>query len=253
MKNRGIFLISAIFILSILINFISADLGPKPTMEFNIQYETSNQITLINGSQYQCEDKDCNNIKRLSEYGPQRFLCNSNSCRSAAYGYSPYQKLILNFSDKQRESQIFYTNAFNAKFNVRVTDSELIVEETTPFASKWKVSSFIKSLIITLILELLVALKYLSKNKLPKKILVSILIGNLITLPIVWFIIQLIITKLEIFILLSEIFAIVFEAYFIYYLNKKKITIKKAFILSIIMNLTSWIIGGFISFISVIT
>jgi hypothetical protein len=45
---------------------------------------------------------------------------------------------------------------------------------------------------------------------------------------------------------LSEIFAIVFEAYFIYYLNKQAITLKKSFVLSTIMNLASLIIGGFI-------
>ena len=248
MKNKSAFCIFLFTIFLISPILVSADLGPKPTMEFNLIYETQNQITLLGGEQYQCEDKNCENIKPLGEYGPQRFTCQDNFCRSLAYGYSPYQKLVLNFSDMARESQIFHTESFNGEFNVKVTNSQLLIEETTPITSKGRFSSFIKALIITLILELLVALIYLSSTKISKKVLLYVLIANIISLPIVWFLfpsIQIMPLVFLIFII-SEIFAVIFEAYFIHYFNKNIISLKKSFILSMIMNLVSLFVGGFI-------
>jgi hypothetical protein len=248
MKNKFTLYIFLFITLLISPTPVSADTAPKPTMKFNIHYETQNQITLLGGEQYQCEDKNCEEIKALGEYGPQRFTCENNSCSSLAYGYSPYQKLVLNFSDKTRESQIIHTEAFNAEFNVKVTDSSLIIEETTPITSRGRVPSFIKALIITLILELLVALIYLSITKISKRILLYVLIANVISLPIVWFLFPSIKITSLVFLMfvLSEIFAVVFEAYFIYHLNKKIISLRKSFVLSTIMNLVSLFVGGFI-------
>lgn len=248
MKNKSVLYIFLFTILLISPMLVSADLGPKPTMKFNLQYETQNQITLLGGEQYQCGDKNCEDIKPLGKLGPQRFTCQDNFCSSLAYGYYPYQKLVLNFSDKSRESQIFHTESFNAEFNVKVTDSNLIIDETTPITSRGRFPSFIKALIITLILELLVALIYLSATKISKKIILYVLIANIISLPIVWFLfpsIQIIPLVFLIFVI-SEVFAVVFEAYFIYYFNKKIISLKKSFILSIIMNMVSLFVGGFI-------
>jgi hypothetical protein len=47
-------------------------------------------------------------------------------------------------------------------------------------------------------------------------------------------------------ILAGEGFAFIFEGYFIQLRNKEAITLKKAFLLSILMNLASLIIGGVI-------
>lgn len=241
----------------------NADLGPKPTMKFNIIFETFNQITLIGGQQYQCKDKSCLDIKPLGEYGPQRFTCYNNSCQSLAYGYDPYQKLVLNFTDKARESQVFSAKSFDAEFNVRVTDSQLIVEELNTRETisdninnkKDNLFFFLISLIITIALELLVALTYLFSLRISKKLLTWVLVANLISLPIVWFIFPLIkignlIYPIHI-IILSEIFAIIFETYFVYFVSKKQIMLRRSLILSILMNMVSLFLGRFIYFLIV--
>lgn len=81
----------------------------------------------------------------------------------------------------------------------------------------------------------------------------SVIIANLISVPILWLFIEfrsiIPLTGLLKDLLISlfgEIFVIIFEAYFIYWLNKKIITLKGSFILSLIMNLVSLIGGGFI-------
>ena len=249
MKNKLRLVIVILIGIALLSYSVIADLAPKPTMSFNIIDETSNHARFLGGEQFQCEDQNCVNMTPLGTLGPQQFTCRGDSCRSLAYGYRPYQKLVLNFSDKLRESSIFSTESFNAEFNVKVTDSQLSVEETTPVISKGGTfPSFIKALIITMLLELLVAIIYLSATKTSKGVLVSVLIGNIISLPMVWFLFPLMSTIISAFpiFVLSELFAVVFEAYLIHYMNKQIISLKKSFILSILMNIVSVIWGGII-------
>ncbi|MBI5066430.1 hypothetical protein HZA97_09430 [Candidatus Woesearchaeota archaeon] len=243
MKNK--FITLPLLLLTILIySFpVYADIGPKPSMSFNLIYETSQEINLIDGEQYQCSDKDCADIKPLGEFGPQRLRCSQSSCHSLAYGYSPYQKLVLNFSDKNRESNVFNTNSFNSNFNVKVTESQLIIEDVTPLLSRGETPYFLNALILTVVLELLTALIYLSRAKISKKVLASVFVANIISLPIVWFVFP-ILQNPFLILVLSEIFAVVFEMYFIHVLNKRSITLKQSFKLSLIMNLVSLFLGG---------
>jgi hypothetical protein len=119
-----------------------ADLGPKPSMDFKISYKTSKPLSIIEATQMQCKDKGCSDPKPLSLYGPQHFECDGikpssfpmplskkDTCFSLSYGYDPYQKLVLRFSDNVvRESNIFPANQFTAHYSLTVTDSALIVE-----------------------------------------------------------------------------------------------------------------------------
>lgn len=111
------------------------------------------------------------------------------------------------------------------------------------------IRGFFIALILTLILELIVALIYVSIRKISKKVLISVFIANIISLPIVWLIVWFIFPLINIGILallLGEAFAFVFEGYFIYLLNKDVLTLKESFVLSILMNSVSLIIGGLI-------
>lgn len=113
-------------------------------------------------------------------------------------------------------------------------------------------SMFNFALILALIIETLIALAYLFKRKISKKVLISVFIGNLISVPLLWFCFnkfqQLIAISdfLELstlIILVGEIFVFIFEALFVYFLNKKRIKLGESFILSAIMNLISFICG----------
>lgn len=106
MKTNFLILFSLAFLLLPLV--VSADLGPKPSMEFNLIYETTEPIRLISGQQLQCKNRDCKNAQPLKEISDlQGFWCGQNSCSSSAYVYTPYQKLRIEFSDKIRESNLF--------------------------------------------------------------------------------------------------------------------------------------------------
>jgi hypothetical protein len=126
------------------------------------------------------------------------------------------------------------------------TNGAAIITDITPFFNAHRIITFILALIITIALELLVALIYCSRRKIPKKkILQSVLFANLISLPIVWFVFPFLKTILVV-ILLSEIFAIVIEAYLIHSFNKTILSLRESFTLSLIMNVVSFLLGGFI-------
>lgn len=133
MKNITILLISIFFVL-ILGICAFADIGPKPTMRFQFTNETNKPVTIVKGQQLECKNSDCSKYKPLKEYGPQRFVCDDKlSCRSLAYGYpSDKHKLVIEFSDKIRESNVFEAKAYDAIFNVKITDDALVVEELIP-------------------------------------------------------------------------------------------------------------------------
>jgi hypothetical protein len=109
---------------------VLADTGPKPTMDFAFKPElTGEPVTITSGTLYECEQSDCSDAAPLEELGPQRFTCEANSCRATAYGFAPYHKIEIEFSDgKTRQSNIFETAGFDSKYTVTVRPDDLLVE-----------------------------------------------------------------------------------------------------------------------------
>ena len=109
---------------------VLADTGPKPTMDFQFKQElTGDQVTITSGILYECEQSNCIDAAPLQELGPQRFTCDANSCSALAYGFAPYHKIEIEFSDgKTRQSNIFKTAGFESKYIVTVRPDDLLVE-----------------------------------------------------------------------------------------------------------------------------
>ena len=106
------------------------DTGPKPSMEFAFKQElTGEQVTIVSGILYECDQSDCSDAAPLEELGPQGLYCEVESCRALAYGFAPYHRLKIEFSDGvKRESNIFETAGFNSKYTVTVRPEDLLVE-----------------------------------------------------------------------------------------------------------------------------
>jgi hypothetical protein len=107
-----------------------ADTGPKPGMEFTFKQESGGDpLTVVSGILYECEQADCTDAAPLQELGPQGFWCDDLSCSAAAYGFSPYHQLEIEFSDgKTRQSNIFETAGFDSTYTVAVRPDDLLVE-----------------------------------------------------------------------------------------------------------------------------
>lgn len=226
-------------------SFAYADLGPKPSMTFNIVL--SEGIALVGGEQIECQDVDCKDSQLLGEAGPQRFFCiiKDSQCFSRAYGYAPYHKLSLQFLDKTRQSNVFKSLAFDASFSVKISDNKLVIEEKkSEVSGKDLFTPFFGAVLITIVIELTLALLIFLALKTPKKkrLLFVVLSGNCITLPFVWFTFPLI-HPAPLAIPLAECFAVLFEAWWIWIIGKKQFSFPKSLLLSIALNMLS-VIGG---------
>ncbi len=112
------------------VQIVLADTGPKPTMDFAFdQTLLESDLQVISGSLYECDQPDCSDAAPLQEVGPQRFTCDTTSCQATAYGFAPYHKIEIEFSDEQtRQSNIFPTAGFNSKYTLTVRPDDLLVK-----------------------------------------------------------------------------------------------------------------------------
>lgn len=250
----------------------SADLGPKPSVDIDVIYNQQNiSDSSFSAKMLSCgpqdtaqkqpgSEKDFVPQLKISEYDsskncywyPSWFAwggqCTNSSCH---FGYMPPSEFKLAVFVPSVD-KVFITNEisrtnFNSRYKAELfSDGSAKISETTPVLSSDKISSFAKAFPITIILELLVSLILLSVRKLPKKILAYILLANIISLPIVWFLFPLVKLPLLAIIVMSEIFAVLFETYFVYLLNKQIISFRQSLTLNILNNLASLFVGGFI-------
>jgi len=215
-----------------------ADTGPKPTEAFAFEYKIP-KVDIVSGQLLQCDDPDCQAGKPLTKGGPQNFTCTVDACQSLAYGYSKYQKLAITFTDGVRVSNVFTKGAFFANYTVTVLQGSLQVKETSGLVSR----ACCPSLGLTLVLETLLASIYLSVFHLPRSILGWVPVASLITLPFVWAVFPYLGLNDWLTTALSESFAVVVEAAFIYAVTSRAISLRHVVILSLAMNAFSFLVG----------
>ena len=244
LTRRSLFLVVGIMLV-LSAGTAYADIGPKPTMKFKFVYEIP-PVSILDGQQIECEDVACKNAQPLAALGPQRFSCEANECSSMAYGYRPYHKLIIKFNDRERESSVFEQKGFNGEYVVTVREQSLSVRQTfDPVGSlnPLLLFAFLPALILTLVIELIVAAIYLTIRRISKRILIWVLVANILSLPLVWFLFPLLQLDAVTTILLAEIFAVVFEAALLAVTNRRILPFRQAAVLSVLMNAASALIG----------
>jgi len=214
-----------------------ADIGPKPSMEFSFEYRID-PVTIVGGQLIECEDAACETSKPLESVGPQGFTCTENTCSSLAYGYAPYHKLIVEFTDRTRESNVFTKQASEASFSVTVSETALEVEEV-----RGGFRSCCSGLLFTLVLETLVASAYLSLFRLPRTALGWVPLSSLLSLPVVWFVFPQLPFPAGLIVALSEVFAVLFETGLIYLVARRVLPLKHVAALSLVMNVASFSFG----------
>lgn len=126
-KFKKTFLLLFFLFMLIPYRIVFADTGPKPTMEF--EFAQAGGLTITSGILYECDQSDCSDAEPIKELGPQRLRCDAVSCSALAYGFAPYHKLEIQFSDaKTRASNVFETAGFNSRYKVTVREDDLLVE-----------------------------------------------------------------------------------------------------------------------------
>ncbi|MFH1786967.1 MAG: hypothetical protein ABH829_04950 [archaeon] len=280
MKNTTAFMVISVLVLSLLPNIASADAIPPMAevyLDLGSEYASAGNFSIellrCRNSTFETSyhiDRDAVDLN-ISIYDPENGCYWKRGspvakCRNEVCFVNegvPYGKDFMLAIYAPAISKVFITNKLRAdlgrnEYHIdlsailpeqvleNATGIQKIIDvEVTESAELSAFTYFVLALAITLILESLVALVYLPTIKLKNKankILRSILYANIISLPAVW----ILVVSLPFFsiIAFAEIFAFVFEAYFIHWMNKKYLALKQAFRLSLIMNLVSFFLGG---------
>jgi hypothetical protein len=215
-----------------------ADVGPKPSMSFTFQFD-GDPIAIVEGQLLECDDEECTSPEPLEELGPQKFSCTETECSSIAYGYADYHKLVITFADGERESNVFTKKAMAARYRVTVSEDGLEVQEVRNPIGRLCCPSFF----VTLVLETLVAVGYLRAYGLPQAALGWVPLASVLTLPVVWFGFPELHLASGWITGLSEGYAVLFETGFLYLATWRSLSLRHAFLLSLIMNAASFLIG----------
>lgn len=157
-------------------------------------------------------------------------------------------------------------NSVSSEFLVNISSSgnvviEKIREIPTPYYRPYMppvdYSTLLEyALVLTLVIELASSLVYIHVRRLDKMVLWSVALANIISVPLLWFFLQVVGANMTLFcfcLLFGEFAVFVFEALLIFLLNKKRIGIVDSFAMSFINNVLSFVAGiVLILFISII-
>jgi hypothetical protein len=228
------------------VSVVSADVGPKPpTLTFNFSFDVPIQ-EITGGELYLCEDETCTQFETVELVENSlniRYSNKEDNCWLFVQGFtSRYIKLRIEFSDKSRESTVFMQTNFDSVYDVEVTKDELIVvpnsEESTPYGLMQQ-CCFLPALIATIILELVI-LKIFDPAWAKKISTSSIIFVNIITVPIAWFVIPLILLPFKWVVIIAEFITYVIEIFLLFWVNKSnKITLRESMLASVLMNTAS--------------
>ncbi|MGM5487791.1 MAG: hypothetical protein ACQESG_02490 [Nanobdellota archaeon] len=257
--------LSLILAFCILCSIAIADIGPKPSADIQVTLEGQKIPGTFNAKMLTCQEeqygvsdmipelnlsipdagRDCSWRPTGLAWGGE---CTDSRCHFGYFVPSEFRLAVY-----LPEEDTVYVSPETTRENFRSTfvadlqaDGDIIIKETTPFMqsnSFEDIRNFFFALAITLILELGVALLIIKLLKGSLRVVMWVGVANVITLPIVWFVFPLI-KPAGLALLLAELFAFVFEAYFLHFIGK--MTVKRSFILSLCMNMCSLIVGGII-------
>ncbi len=221
-----------------------ADVGPKPTMQFKLVFQTA-PVTLVGGQQIECSDAACSDAHPLAQLGPQRFSCSpgENQCSSLAYGYSRFHKLVLQFADRTRESNIFASGGGSYIVTVRDTDLAVSADQLSRFSDPLAYGALLVALLWTLFTEVPIAALYLRLRHLKFRVLIWVVVANLISVPVLWLVLPMLPLDWLAATILCELGVIVFEALWLHFTNRTILAFKESAVLSVLMNLASIFVG----------
>lgn len=276
-------MLATVLVLMILIpTIVKADIGPKPVMDIYVKQAgeplKDNQFY---AQLLACDNEAAVEIEwhythppvaklLIKEYDAARDCwwytdrlawggkCTEGKCTFTYMVPSPFKLAVYLPS----EDKVYLSGATSRKgtgmdtvLEANLLPSGGIETKVSPLqVTSRRQSQFIFAVVLTLIIELLAAWLYL-KNRIEDKknrfkILLTVAAGSLITLPVVWFVIPMMSILLGLYtyyvyiVIAGEAFAVLFEGWLIYFVNKNVIPFKEALTLSLVINICSYFIGG---------
>jgi hypothetical protein len=186
---------------------------------------------------------------------PERFAwggdCAESSC-SFNYMVPEEFRMAVYLPDQGKVyvSDPVHRNNFYSRFRAELSaDGRMNLREVGDEVVDYAV--FLIALSLTLFLEVLTAVVFIFFTKARWRTLIYVFLVNLISLPVVWFLFPHLPLPSAASLLLAEAFAVCFEAIGIYLLSRPALSLKRSILLSVIMNVVSFFLGGFLLMLAV--
>jgi hypothetical protein len=173
-----------IFVWAVTGSLARADLAPHPTSNFELVW-SGPPTPIVNASLFECRDRNC-----AAPHALPVFACTTDHCLSR-YGGNGLYRLVIEFEDRTRTSNVFEKTGFETTYVVRVEPDALVVElagEHLPYRAVAFIANFLRATLITLAIEFPIVYLLLERWKVRyrKRLIVY---ANVMTLPIVWLLI----------------------------------------------------------------
>jgi hypothetical protein len=120
------------------------DMGPKPSMNFEIDWEGSPQQEIVRSNLLVCGRADCTDAAPRPEMGPQQLRCFDEKCHIYLYSTYPHHVLEITFADGiHRRSNVFEKKGYIANYRVTVLPGSLQVDERMSTEARMLLSAFL--------------------------------------------------------------------------------------------------------------
>ncbi|MFH1064444.1 MAG: hypothetical protein V1729_05160 [Candidatus Woesearchaeota archaeon] len=265
-----IFLVISVVLISIFSNLVSADVLPggydSATLNFFVEYDNETITPAFRADILICLQGNCDKIDNSGQ-------CAEGQCSFSYYRVErvPHEMKLqvtlydktftsdtFRFSEQMSVDEYYYLVDIKPDGNMIISDNESEIKQykkdqgiDTDLAKSESDNPslllFVYAVILTIVLELAVLIFFIKRWKVKAwtKPILTVIAVNMISIPLVWTLfLGLIIISFFFAIIIAEAFAVVFEAYVIHWMNKKQLKLKQSFILSFIMNLVSFLLGG---------
>ena len=272
---RKVFLSTFLLASILLLSGVKADIGPKPEVDIQIDVQGEPvQDQVFYARMLECNERELN----LSDYAAPLEIEELDSisifdankgctwqiarlawggeCRfsECSFWYMPPRefRLAVYLPSEERTyisgdaERINFYSTFKASLE---SDGTISIKETTPPFNTDAGRTLMVDLIITVIIELAIGSIYVVRKAFSRKVLLYILIANLISIPIVHLLLPMVFTEFFSLLLISELFAIFLEAGLFHLFDKNTFPMRKAILFSFILNIISFLIGGFVQII----
>jgi hypothetical protein len=272
MKKHFSFVCVALVVLGCLSSGAKADLGPKPTVDIDLVYNLQKIADASFGAkmlgcydQQLAQDETEQGQDSIAQLRISSFdagancywqpaplawggSCSESHCRFSYFPPSEFKLAVYIPSlDKTFVTNKITRENFASRYRVELSaDGTATINETTSIWASIRIPDFVGAFLLTIFFEMLVTWIFVTAKKLPrKKILVYVLGANVLSLPAVWFLFPLIDLPEFTVIAIFELFAVLFETYFIYYFCKQILSFKRTLLLSALNNFVSLFAGGY--------
>ncbi len=252
-------------------SLVFADIGPKPSLQVSVQkdgkavdapylycYDAFSLGSIYKDKHPEVREINDFIVKNDEGMGGGCSVCTEATCDTWFYGFPKNLLIVYPITTEGKaglhvlpETKYYYARDIKALGELQQIASVQLLDNgtaittftpptKTPAYFAFFLSAFISTLLVELFLAFLIWYFWLKKRK---GFLLTILFMNLVSIPIVWYIIPSFAHAMAEGILIAEFFAVAAETLFIHVRHKHDISVGKALGISVLLNVCSFSVG----------